>query len=501
MTSSHLAIDLGASSGRAILGVLEHAPQRSAGSAKVLRLEELHRFVHLGQPTPTGPVWNLTDIWRNILDGMKKAAIYCQANDLQLTSVGVDCWGVDWALLGESGELLALPHCYRDPQNEEVLDRVLDQLGGPDWLYERTGIQLMGINTLFQVAARFEREPKLFEAASHFVFMPDLFHYWLSGEIAVERTIASTSSLLNVQTGDWDVEILQRLGIPAHLFGRIIEPGTKLGTVREELVGTTGAPKGLVVVAPASHDTASAIAAVPVESGTDWAYLSSGTWSLMGAELSHPNTSPAAAAVPFTNERGVDGTVRFLKNITGLWMVQELRRESAEGVAEPLSFVELMELAAVSPSFQTVVNVNESEFLQPGEMASKIRAYAERTGQPIPESLGELIRCSLESLALCYRETLMGLEQVLDRKFQTLYVVGGGSQNQLLNRFIADALDRRIVCGPAEATAIGNVLVQAIGCGDVEDLAELRKIVRCSFDPLVVLPTDQATEWREVDVR
>lgn len=499
MTTAHLAIDLGASSGRAILGLLESKPE-STQPPRQVQLEELHRFEHLGQPTPTGPVWNLIDIWRNILEGMKLAVAACNQKGLALTSVGVDCWGVDWALLGESGELLSLPHCYRDPQNDAVCEEVLQQLGGNEWLYSRTGIQLMSLNTVFQIAARKKREPKLFAAASKLVFIPDLLNYWLSGTIAVERTIASTSSLLNVESGDWDTEILKRLDIPSSLFGPIIEPGAELGTVREDLVAITGVPQDLKIIAPASHDTASAIAAVPAESGTDWAYLSSGTWSLLGAELKQPNISSTAAEVPFTNELGIDGTVRFLKNITGLWMVQELQREFKQTGEGPFGFPELMEAAATATPFRTLVNPNDKEFSEPGNMAGKIAAYAQRTGQPVPRSVGELVRCSLESLAICSRDTLRQLEQVTGSVFSKLHIVGGGSKNELLNQFIADASNCTVIAGPGEATAIGNILVQGIGCGVVEDLEELRSIVRDSFTPVMFTPSDQAGQWIERSV-
>ncbi len=499
MTTAHLAIDLGASSGRAILGLLDDAGSNDS-SPRQVELRELHRFEHLGQPTPTGPVWNLVDIWRNILEGMKLAARVCNEEGLSLTSIGVDCWGVDWVLLGESGELLSLPHCYRDPQNDAVLDETLTQLGGAEWLYSRTGIQLMSINSIFQIAARRKREPKLFEAASKLLFIPDLLHYWLSGTIAVERTVASTSSLLNIESGDWDPEILNRLDVPQSLFGQLVEPGSEVGTVRDELVSLTGVPRDLKVIAPASHDTASAIAAVPAQEGTDWAYLSSGTWSLLGAELKQPNISPVAAKVPFTNELGIDGTVRFLKNITGLWMVQELQREFRQTREGNFDFPELMQAAAAATPFMAIVNPNDKLFSEPGNMAKKIADFAERTGQRVPQSVGELIRCSLESLAICSRETLRQLEEASGKSFSHLHIVGGGSKNELLNQFIADATGCSVIAGPSEATAVGNILVQGIGCGAVRDLEELRAIVRNSFTPVAFGPSDHAEGWNDHSV-
>lgn len=488
MQTAHLAIDLGASSGRAIIGIL-------GGNPKLLELEEIHRFGHVGVPTPTGPVWNLTDIWRNVLEGIKKANAYCKDEDLQLASIGVDTWGVDWALLGRSGELLGLPHCYRDPQNDRARDRTLEQIGGFDELYSRTGIQLMSINTLFQVAARFESEPALFEAAEHFVFLPDLFHYWLSGNVTVEKTIASTSSMLNVETGDWDHKLLRSLGLPTSIFGPIIEPGSQVGALLDEVETITNSPPGVQVIAPGGHDTASAVAAVPVQSDSKWAFLSSGTWSLLGAEIQQPNVSQAARSEPFTNELGVEGSVRFLKNISGLWIVQELRRELNENEDNEYEFAQLMESARMAEPFRTLIDPNQDEFLAVGKMAEKIRAFAECTGQPFPETVGDLVRCCLESLALCYQRTLNTMEEVLGYSFDVLHIVGGGTKNTLLNQLTADALNRTVICGPDEATAIGNLLIQAIGVEEIESLAELRKVVADSFEPIILAPTTDREGW------
>ena len=260
MALAHLAIDLGASSGRAIVGVLEGSPLR-------LRLQEIHRFEHHACPTPVGPVWDLTGIWQHILIGLKATSAWCQENQAELKSVGVDTWGVDWTLLGPTGELLGLPHCYRDPQNEAACQRILKQLGGFERLYERTGIQLMPFNTLFQVAARYQAEPRMFDAASRLVFLPDLLHYWLSGQLSTEHSIASTSSMLDVNTGEWDLELLNELGLPTHLLGPIVDPGASLGSLRKEVAQATGAPQALQVIAPAAHDTGSAVAAVPAARG------------------------------------------------------------------------------------------------------------------------------------------------------------------------------------------------------------------------------------------
>ena len=486
MTAAHLAIDLGASSGRAILGVLQGTPQK-------LRLEEVHRFSHQSCSTPTGPVWDLTGLWRNLLEGLSAASAWCRENHVELASVGVDTWGVDWALLGPSGELLALPHAYRDPQNESACQRVLEKLGGFEKLYERTGIQLMALNTVFQVAARHEQEPQLFSAAERLVFLPDLFHYWLSGVISTERTIASTSSLLAVETGEWDFGLLEQLELPTHLFGPLVEPGTALGTLRKEVALETGATTDVRVITPAAHDTASAVVAVPATGQEPWAYLSSGTWSLLGAELDRPLSSEVARKAKFTNERGANRSVRFLKNISGLWLLQELRREQLQE-GETADFASLTQAAETAEPFRTLINPNYPEFGLPGNMAEKIRAYAKKTSQPSPDSVPQLVRCCLESLALCYDRTLNELEEVLDHRVDVLHLVGGGTNNRLLSQWTAAAAGRPVVCGPTEATAVGNVLVQALGCGEISDLAELRQVVARSF-PLERIEASSSPDW------
>jgi rhamnulokinase len=473
-SNAYLSIDLGASSGRAMIGVL-------SGEPLCLQLAEVHRFEHHPCPTPAGPVWDLTGIWQNILTGLRLATQWCREHGAELASVGVDTWGVDWALVGKSGELLSLPHCYRDPQNDAACERVLNRLGGFEKLYARTGIQLMSLNTLFQVAARFEREPGLFAAAERLLFLPDLFHYWLSGELSTERTIASTSSMLNVHTGDWDHDLLNELGLPTHVLGPIVDPGTTAGRLRQELCEATGLPKSVRIILPPSHDTASAVAAVPATGNQSWAYLSSGTWSLLGAEISAPIATDVARQVPFTNERGINGKVRFLKNIAGLWLLQELRRELEAG-GERRDYAQLVQEAEQATPQRTLIDPNHADFACPGNMAEKIRRCARDAGQPVPESVGQLIRCCLESLAQCYRETTDQLEAILGQRVEVLHLVGGGSKNQLLNRLTAEALGRPVICGPVEATAIGNLLVQAMGCGEVADHAELRAIVARSFD-------------------
>lgn len=476
MPQAHLAIDLGASSGRAIVGVLRERYNEPVH----LRLQEVHRFEHRASETPTGPVWDLTGIWQNLLTGLAAGAEWCRVNDVELKSVGVDTWGVDWVLLGKSGELLGLPHCYRDPRNESACQQVLKKVGGFEALYDRTGIQLLPFNTLFQLQSRYEAEPAIFDVAERLLFLPDLFHYWLSGERVTEVSIASTSNMLQIESGDWDRELMTSLGLPSEILGPLVESGTSLGALRPAIAKETNAPSDLKVIVPASHDTASAVAAVPAKPDSHWGYLSSGTWSLLGSEITKPICTAAAREVPFTHERGACGTIRFLKNIAGLWLVQELRRDfQRQGDAR--DFGDLVAEARLAEPGRTRIDPDYPEFATPGNMANKVRQYASDAGQPIPETKGQLIRCCLEGLADSYASTLGQLQSVSGVDIDVLHLVGGGTQNQLLNELTAKAVDCVVKVGPVEATAIGNILVQAMGAGRFGSLAELRQVVAHSF--------------------
>jgi rhamnulokinase len=480
---AYIAIDLGAESGRVIVGVL--AQDR-------LRLEEVHRFNHEAQWWPTGMHWDITGIWREIVTGLRRAAEWATSNGVELKSVGVDTWGVDWALVDKAGELVGLPHAYRDPRNPPAYERVLAQLGR-ERIYQTTGIQFMPLNTLYSLYAHQQADPGALEAADQLLFMPDLLHFWLSGNRVVEATNASTSQMVDCHTGDWAREMVAELGIPTHILAPISPPGTEVGTLRQQLVEETGLPAKLRVVAPATHDTASAVAAVPAGDGTNWCYLSSGTWSLLGAEIDAPCVSPAAQAASFTNELGLAGTSRFLKNIPGLWPVQECRRDFARR-GENLDYGALAQLASESVAFRTIVDLGHASLQTPGEMPRKIEEFATSTGQPKPATVGAFVRTCLESLALAYREKLETLGSILNRRFDVMHVVGGGGKNELLNQMTADATGRRVVVGPYEATATGNILVQALALGDVADIASMRRIVAKSSRLLTYEPKS-AAEW------
>lgn len=483
MDTAYIAIDMGAESGRVIVGALAN---------KRLRLEEVHRFAHQPIWLPTGLHWDISGIWREIVSGLRRAADYAKTSGVELVSVGVDTWGVDWALVDDAGELVGLPHAYRDPRNTAAYEEVLAKLG-EDRIYRTTGIQFMPLNSLYSLAAHYKADPGALQSAGQLLFMPDLLHFWLSGHRVVEATIASTSQMVDCHTHHWAREMLAEVGLPTHILGEISPPGTCLGTLRPKLADETHLPPIMKVVTPAAHDTASAVAAVPATEGTNWCYLSSGTWSLLGAEIDAPCVTPAAQEASFTNELGVAGKVRFLKNITGLWLVQECRRDFAN-LGQHFDYSTLTQLASQCESFRTLVSPDRLAFGTPGEMLQKINEFARTTSQPVPDSPGRYVRCCLESLALAYREKLELLEQILGQRFAVIHIVGGGAKNELLSRMTADATGRRVVVGPFEATAMGNLLVQGMASGEVRDLAELRDIIAHSFELATFEPTGD-TAW------
>ncbi|MEM7624816.1 MAG: rhamnulokinase family protein [Planctomycetota bacterium] len=489
-TSAHIAIDLGAESGRVIVGTL---------SSGRLELHEVHRFRHLPVPTPAGLCWDLTGLWRQILDGLATAAKHLEGAGLVAESVGVDTWGVDWTLLSERGVMLGLPRCYRDPAFDGAFAEVTSRVSARH-IYDATGIQLMPFNTLYQYHGRTAQEPGVFDEARTLQFMPDLLHWLLCGEAKIERTIASTSQMVDVRTGDWNRELLGELGLNVGPLVSPVAPGTSIGTLRADVAEATGLPASVQVVLPPSHDTASAIAAAPAEEGSRWCYLSSGTWSLLGAEIDEPCITDAAAEANFTNELGVSGTVRFLKNISGLWLVQEIRRHLERDGGKAWDYAELTEQAAGAEPLRTLIPVNDPAFARPGGAVKRLQDYARQTDQPVPESVGAMVRCCLESLALEYRKTLATLESVLGREFDVLHILGGGGKNGLLNRMTAHATGKTVIVGPEEATAMGNLLTQAKGTGHLADLAAMRAVVRASIESQRVEP-DADGAWAEPAAR
>jgi rhamnulokinase len=488
-TRAYLAVDLGASSGRLVAGLFD-------GSR--LRLREIHRFDN-GPVAAAGHLyWDLLAQWQHVGQALRAAA---SAGLGQIASLGVDTWGVDFALLGRGDELLANPVHYRDPRTDGLLERAFAVVPRRE-IFAQTGLQFMQFNTLYQLwAMRLANSPVL-DAAERLLMMPDVFHWLLTGEKSNELTNATTTQFYNPLAGAWAVDLLEKFDLPARILGPIAPTGTKLGPLRREVAEASGLA-GVQVVLPGTHDTASAVAAVPAETPPaqkpTWCYISSGTWSLLGAEVPRAIIDERCLSLNFTNEGGVGGTSRLLKNIAGLWLVQECRRAwNRDGGNH--TWEDLNRLAAAAPPLVSLVDPDDTAFLAPADMPGAIRDYCQRTGQTAPADPGAIVRCALESLALRYRLVFGWLEQLTDARIETIHVVGGGSQNRLLCQFTADACGRVVLAGPSEATALGNVLVQAIASGDVGSIAEARHLVRASFPPKRYEPRDAAA-WDDAFAR
>jgi rhamnulokinase len=399
---------------------------------------------------------------------------------------------VDFGLLAADDALIGNPYHYRDSRTDGMMEEAF-QIVPRTEIYEQTGIQFMQLNSLYQLLAMARTDAPALASAKTFLNMPDLFNFWLSGRKASEFTIVTTSQCYDPRTGDWARGLLDKLGIPTHIFGEIVPPGTVLAPLRASVAEEMGSER-IPVVASAAHDTASAVAAVPTTGG-DYIYISSGTWSLMGIEAREPIINQQSMAHNFTNEGGVNGIFRFLKNIMGLWLVQECRRDWARA-GEAYSYDELTQMAAQAPAFGPLVSLSDSRFLARGDMPNRIQAFCRETSQAVPETKGEIIRCALESLALEYRWVAERLDEMVGRRLPTVHIFGGGSQNKLLNQFAADATNRTVVTGPVEATAIGNILVQALALGHIATLAQGRALVRRSFKVETYEPAG-TTAWDE----
>lgn len=471
----YLAFDLGAESGRAVVGHLQESS---------LTMQEVHRFPN--EPVQYGNTlhWDVARLWFE----MRKALHLVSGTALQ--GIGVDTWGVDYALLGEGGELLQNPYHYRDPRTSGMMQAVFEKISA-DEVYQTTGIQFMPINTLYQLFATLQTSPRLLSAADRLLTIPDLFNYWLTGNAVCEFTNATTTQMVDPRTRDWAVGMLGRLGLPVALPARIVEPGTLVGSLLGDVGGAELA--GTPVIAPAAHDTGSAVAAISARKDT--AFLSSGTWSLLGIELDRPVINEAARRLNFTNEGGVRGTTRFLKNVMGLWMLQCCRRCWLEG-GERYEYQDLMAAAAREPAFRHLVDPDDPSFLKPEDMRTAIDQFCRRTEQPLPATPGAYVRTILESLALKYRMVLRDLEQVTGNTVRQIRILGGGSKNALLNRFTADATGKRVLAGPVEATALGNIGMQMLSAGAVGSLEEMREVIERSFPPLSLDP-DDTTAWEK----
>lgn len=463
-----LAVDLGAESGRAMACLFD---------GERVELQEIHRFLNVPVRAGEHLFWDILHLWNEIKTGLAKAY---QAYGESLKSIGVDTWGVDFGLLDERGELAGNPYHYRDHRTEGMMEAVFE-IVPREQVFHLTGIQFMRLNSLFQIYSMVHsRHPQL-QIAKQLLFMPDIFHYWLSGVRTNEFTISTTSQCFNPRAGDWALDLMQALGIDPQWFSPVRMPATPLGGLSAVVSSEINASAGKVqVVLPASHDTGSAVAATPL-SNVKTAYLSSGTWSLLGVEVQQPVINETSLRYNFTNEGGAFGTYRLLKNVMGLWLLQECRRAWARA-GSPFSYEQLIELADQSEPLCSFVDPDDATFLAPESMPDAIRAYCLRTGQPAPQTEGAIVRCALESLALKYRWVLECLEELTgETPIHTLHIVGGGSQNRLLNQWTANATGREVIAGPVEATAVGNALLQATGLGRLTGAEEVRKVVRQSF--------------------
>jgi rhamnulokinase len=474
---NYLAVDLGASSGRAML-------VRCDG--RRFAWNKVHRFSNGPLQTADGLFWDAPRLFGEI----KHALRTCADMGQRLSTLGIDTWGVDFGLLDANGDLLALPRHYRDPRNVAAMEGALRRVSR-ERIYQSTGIQFMPLNTLYQLFALANESPRTLDRAARLLFMPDLFNYWLCGRQQTERTIASTSQAMNAHTSEWDRELLAALGIPAEILPPIQPPGMLGGRLLAPVAAEVEQADASVVLT-ASHDTAAAVAAVPAR-GSDWAYISSGTWSLVGVELDLPLINSQSLAANFTNEAGVAGTVRFLKNVAGLWLLQECRRCWEEG-GRSLSFAELVAMAERAAPLRSLIDPDDPRFASPGNMPARIAEACRERGQPAPADEGALVRCILDSLALRYDEVLRNAAALTARPLATVHVVGGGSQNNLLNRLIAAASDRLVIAGPAEATALGNAAVQALAVGDLPDIAAARRMIAASVELRVYEPPAGAAE-------
>jgi len=471
----YIAVDLGAESGRVMLGIV---------SADKISLEEVHRFIN-GPVEQNGSLrWDFPRLISEVKTGIGKAV----KESPRIAGIGVDSWGVDFGLLDDNGDLIEKPYHYRDGRTNGMVEKACELLPKRE-IYERTGIQFMQLNTAYQLLSMRLSDSPVLAKAKRLIFIADLVSYFLSGSAFAEYTLASTSQLMDMRSGAWSQTIFQKLNLPLDIMPEVVRPGTVIGTLTEKVAKEIGCPR-IPIIAVASHDTASAVAAVPVstpaeqaaEHKTSWAYLSSGTWSLIGVESAAAVINDKTFAYPFTNEGGVDCKIRLLKNIMGLWLLQECKKHwQKQGI--DLSYNQLTALAAKAKSGSASLDVDNSCFLAPGDMPHRLNDYLTKTGQKTIDDKGQMVRTILENLARKYAETINQLEDVIDSPINRLYVVGGGSQNDLLNQLTADATGKIVTAGPVEATAIGNILMQARATGQLDDISQARGLVRRSFTP------------------
>jgi rhamnulokinase len=474
-----VALDLGASNGRCVLGQFD---------GERLSLKVLQRFENCPIELMEHLHWDILGLYSNIRQSLQALGSAGYRKDV--ASLGVDAWGCDFALLDSQGKLAGNPFCYRDPQTQGMLAEALRRVPREE-IFQRTGLQFMELNSLYQLMAMQVRGDPLYQAAATFLHIPDLMHYWLTGVKASEYTSASTSQMLDATRQDWALNLLAKLGLRNDIFPPILQPGSRLGKLRTALTNLNGL-NDLEVIATATHDTAAAIVAAPAQEHP-FAYLSSGTWGLLGQEIDAPLLTPKCLQLNITNEGGAFGKIALLRNIANLWLLQECRRAwTLEGAS--LTWKQLGELAQSAPAFSAFIDPDDPAFLLPGDMPRRIQTRCQASGQPIPQSKGEIVRVVLESLAYKYRYTLGRVEEVSGQKAQVLHIIGGGSRNRLLNQLSANATGLEVRAGPAEATAIGNVLVQMAALGYLGDLEEGRSLVQRSF-PCKIYAPQEAYAW------
>ncbi len=480
-----LAVDIGASSGRGIIGSFD---------GEKLTLDEIHRFSNDPVNMPGGFFWDAPRLTHEV-----KQAILKASHTGEISSMGIDTWGVDYGYLDKNGALLSNPYHYRDSRTDGIQPYVFEKYASKSEIYSKTGIQSLNFNTLYQLAADLRDREWIVENAQCLLHMPDLLSYFLTGEKSSEYTIASTGTLLDAVKRDYAWDLIKKFGIPERLFCDIVKPGSVCGKLTPSVEEETG-HTGLTLMKIGSHDTASAVLSVPAVK-KDFLYISSGTWSLMGTECAEPVITDLSAKYDFTNEGGVFGTIRLLKNIMGLWLEQESRRQwKREG--KSYTFDELSEMALASKPLQSLINPDNILFSPAGNMPKRICEYCEKTGQHVPENPGEVVRCIFESLALCYRATAERLEAMTGKKYEVINIVGGGTKEEMLSRFAADASGKTVYAGPVEATTIGNCMMQLIASGDVSDLWEARRIIRDSFEVKVYEPDNsEKAAWDEAYAR
>ena len=479
---NYFAVDLGATSGRTIIGSLEQGK---------FNIEELTRFDNQLIETGGHFYWDIMALYQEVINGLKLVA----QRGINIQSIGIDTWGCDFVCVADDGAILRNPLAYRDPHTMGMMEKYFDEKISQEEVYQKTGIQFMNFNSLFQLYAMRQANNAALTHANKILFIPDALSYMLTGNAICEYTVASTSQLLNPMTGDLDLELIESLGLKREQFGPMTDPATIIGTLTEEVQQMTGL-KAIPVIAVAGHDTASAVAAVPA-SNEEFAYLSSGTWSLMGIENKKAIINSQSYDLNFTNEGGIEGTTRFLKNICGMWIYERCRKEWKEEVtanhkdAKALGHTQLIEDAMRQPAFQSIINPDDACFANPPSMTEAIREYCEKTEQHIPQNYGEFCRCIFESLALRYRQVFGWLKDFADVPLNVLHIIGGGSLNQHLNQFTANSCGVTVLAGPQEGTAIGNIMLQAKASGDIKDIWQMRNIIANSIELRRFEPQDQ----------